>query len=46
MKLKNDKDELIELKGKVFEDMEKLEQISEIIVIGKKGGEKRILIER
>ncbi len=46
MKLKNEKDEIIELKGEVFDLFERVEEIREIIILGVKGGVRRILIEK
>ena len=45
MKLINNKKEMIELEGKAIEDFEIAEGIKEIVLLGKKGGIKRIIIE-
>lgn len=45
MKAINDKGKIIEMKGDVFESFERVEEISEIILIGKKGGVRRIILK-
>ncbi len=45
MKAKNSKGDLIELTGDSIESFERVEGISEIILIGNKGGIRRIILE-
>ena len=46
MKAQNDKGEKIELKGDSIDSFERVEEISEIILIGDKGGIRRIILEK
>ena len=41
----NKKKEQIELDGEIFESFERVEGIKEIVLLGKKGGVRRIIIE-
>ena len=45
MKAENDKGEIIELKGEYIDSFERVEGIKEIILIGKKDGVRRIILE-
>lgn len=45
MKAQNDKGEIIELKGDSIESFERIEGIKEIVLIGKKNGVRRIILE-
>lgn len=38
-------EEIIEMKGEVFERFERVEGIKEIVLMGKKGGIRRIILE-
>ena len=46
MKAKNDKGDMIELKGDSIDSFERVEEISEIILVGEKGGIRRIILEK
>jgi hypothetical protein len=45
MKLQNDKGDIITLEGESIESFERVEKIKEIVILGEKGGIRRIILE-
>jgi hypothetical protein len=45
MKLINEKGDILELKGESIEGFERVEKIKEIVLLGEKGGIRRIILQ-